>query len=242
MSTRAGAEREHVIRTYRKRARHYDLSAKLYYLLGYPQHAHRRRAVQALELTPGETVLEIGCGTGLNFPLLEQAIGPAGRIVGVDLTDAMLAQAERRVREEDWTNVTLVHADAFEFELSSEVDAVLSTYALTHVPECAEVIARSSRALSSEGRLVVLDTKLRDNAPTWVAPLELAALRPFAITEEWVARRPWVAIREAMGANLRDVSWTELFFGFVFLAAGRGAATTARDRSTAPRSRLSRSN
>lgn len=242
MSGGAGTEREHVIRTYRKRARRYDLSAKLYYLLGYPQQAHRRRAMQALELAPGETVVEIGCGTGLNFPLIEQAIGPAGRIVGVDLTDAMLAQAEGRVRDEGWTNVTLVHGDALEFELPSEVDAVLSTYALTHIPECAEVIARSSRALSSEGRLVVLDTKLPDNAPGWVAPLELAALRPFAITEEWVARRPWRAICEAMDANLRDVSWTELFFGFVFLAAGRSAATTAQDQSTADRSRASRSN
>ena len=55
---------------------------------------------RALGLRPGDTVVDIACGTGLNFPLLEEAIGPDGRIVGVDLTDAMLAQAQRRIESE----------------------------------------------------------------------------------------------------------------------------------------------
>lgn len=226
-SSETDAVREHVIRTYRKRARHYDISAKLYYLLGYPQRAHRRRAMQALELRPGDTVVEIGCGTGLNFTQIQQAIGPAGRIVGVDLTDAMLARARRRIDAHGWRNVTLVQADALEVELPMGIDAILSTYALTHVPECAEVIARGCEVLSPGGRWVVLDTKLPENAPGWVAPLTLTALGPFAVTEEWAARRPWEAIRSAMNATLADVSWTELFFGFLFLAAGRSRATTA---------------
>src|ERR1700760_1083546 len=86
MST-IGSTREHVIATYRKSARHYDLTSQLY----FPQQIHRRRAVHALVLQPGDTVVEIACGTGLNFAMIEQEIGPEGRIVGVDLTDAMLA-------------------------------------------------------------------------------------------------------------------------------------------------------
>lgn len=213
---------EHVIATYRRRAQRYDLTARLYYLLGYPQGRHRRRAVQALQLKPGDTVVEIGCGTGLNFGLIQRAVGLRGRIVGLDLTDAMLAQARRRVQAHGWNNVTLRQVDALEFEFPTRVDAILSTYALTLVPDCAEVIARGSAALSPGGRWVVLDTKLPDDAPGWVAPLALAALRPFAVTEdEWTARRPWGAVRAAMDASLTDVSWTELFFGFLFLAAGR---------------------
>ena len=64
--------RQHLIETYRKRARHYDIISQLY----YPQRAHRRRAVQALRLRPGDSVVEIACGTGLNFPLIEREIGP----------------------------------------------------------------------------------------------------------------------------------------------------------------------
>ena len=212
---------EHVVRTYRDRARRYDVTAKLYYLVGYPQRAHRRRAVQALQLDRGNTVVEIGCGTGLNFGLIEQAVGPEGRIVGIDLTDAMLAEAERRVAAQGWSNVSLVQADAAEFEFPAGVDAILSTYALSLVPACTDVIARGSEALARDGRWVVLDTKLPENAPRWLARTALATLRPFAVTDDWATRRPWHGIRAAMDAQLRDLSWAELFFGLVFLAAGR---------------------
>src|SRR6476661_4174384 len=77
--------REHLIETYRKKARHYDVTSRLYPVPGYPQGAHRHRAVHALGLRPGDSVIDIGCGTGLNFPLIEEAIGPGGQIVGVDL-------------------------------------------------------------------------------------------------------------------------------------------------------------
>ena len=134
---------------------------------GYPQRAQRLRAVQALGLRAGDSVVEIACGTGLNYPLIEQAIGPSGRIVGVDLTDAMLAQAQDRIERNGWRNISLVHADAADFNFPTEVDAILSTYALTQIPECAEVIARGA-APSRGGRRVVLDLKVPDNTPGWL--------------------------------------------------------------------------
>lgn len=212
--------RERLIETYRKKAKHYDVTSRLYPAPGYPQRGQRLRAVQALDLRPGDHVVDIACGTGLNFSLLEGQIGPEGRIVGVDLTDAMLAQAQERVETNGWSNVSLVQADAAAFEFPSEVDAILSTYALTQVPECREVIAHGAAALSGSGRWVVLDLKVPDNAPRRLAQLGVAAVRPFASIEEWMARRPWEAIRAAMEEELTDPSWTELFFGTAFLAAG----------------------
>jgi protein-L-isoaspartate O-methyltransferase len=53
--------------------------------------------VQALGLRAGSSVVDIACGTGLNFALIEKVIGPGGRIVGVDLTHAMLARAKDRI-------------------------------------------------------------------------------------------------------------------------------------------------
>jgi ubiquinone/menaquinone biosynthesis C-methylase UbiE len=108
--------REHLIGTYRRKARHYDLTSRFYPVPGYPQRAHRLRAVRALGLRPGAAVVDVACGTGLNFSLIEQAIGPAGRIVGVDLTDAMLAQAERRIAANCWSNISLMQADVGEFD------------------------------------------------------------------------------------------------------------------------------
>jgi ubiquinone/menaquinone biosynthesis C-methylase UbiE len=211
---------ERLIETYRKKAKHYDVTSRLYPAPGYPQRGQRRRAVESLDLRPGDLVVDLACGTGLNFSLLEERIGPEGRLVGVDLTDAMLAQAQQRVEANGWSNVSLVQADAAAFEFPSEVDAILSTYALTQVPECREVIAHGAAALSAGGRWAVLDLKVPDNAPRRLAQLGIAAVRPFASIEEWTARRPWEAIRAAMETELTEATWTELFFGTAFLAAG----------------------
>jgi ubiquinone/menaquinone biosynthesis C-methylase UbiE len=211
---------ERLIETYRKKAKHYDVTSRLYPAPGYPQRGQRLRAVRALDLRPGAHVVDMACGTGLNFRLLQEQIGPEGRIVGVDLTDAMLAQARHRIEANGWNNVSLVQADAAAFEFPSEVDAILSTYALTQVPECREVIVHGAAALSAGGRWVVLDLKVPDNAPRRLAQLGVAAVRPFASIEEWMARRPWEAIRAAMAEELTDSTWTELFLGTAFLAAG----------------------
>ena len=220
------SRREHLIETYRKRARHYDITSQLY----SPQWAYRRRAVQALRLRSGDNVVEIACGTGLNFPLIEQEVGPEGRIVGVDLTDAMLAQAQHRTQTNGWSNVSLVQADAAEFEFPTGVDAILATYPHALLPKSAQVITHGAAALSAGGRWVVLDLKVPDNLPRWLAQLGITTVGRRASLEEWIVRRPWEAIRVAMRGTLDEVSWTELFFGCAYLAVGsRGAiaATTA---------------
>jgi ubiquinone/menaquinone biosynthesis C-methylase UbiE len=211
---------EHLVEVYRKKARHYDLTSRLYPAPGYPQRGQRLRAVRALGLRPGATVIDVACGTGLNFPLLQEAVGPGGRILGIDLTDAMLARAEDRIKANGWSNVTLVQADAAGFGFPAGADAIVSTYALTQVPGCAEVIAHGAAALAAGGRWAVLDLKIPGRTPAWLADLGTATVRPFAAIDEWMTRRPWEAIRAAMRAELAEVAWTELAFGTAFLAAG----------------------
>jgi demethylmenaquinone methyltransferase/2-methoxy-6-polyprenyl-1,4-benzoquinol methylase len=218
--------REHLIETYRKRARHYDIISQLY----FPQRAHRRRAVKALRLRPGDSVVEIACGTGLNVPWIEQEIGPEGRIVGVDLTDAMLAQAQHRIEINGWSNVSLVQADAAEFEFPRGVDAILATYPHALLPESAQVVAHGAAALSAGGRWVVLDLKVPDNMPRWLAQLGIATVGRSASLEEWIVRRPWEAIHVAMQDTLADLSWTELFFGIAYLAVGTRGPRTADEQ------------
>jgi demethylmenaquinone methyltransferase/2-methoxy-6-polyprenyl-1,4-benzoquinol methylase len=223
--SRADSTRERLIETYRKKAKHYDVTSRLYPVPGYPQRRQRMRAVQALGLRAGQTVVEIACGTGLNFPLVEHAIGPGGRIIGVDLTDAMLARAKDRVAANGWSNVSLVQAEAAEFGFPAEVDAILSTYALTQVSGCAQVIAHGAAALAGGGRWVVLDLKIPDNTPRWLARLASAVVPTSASLDEWIGSRPWETIRAAMQDGLADPSWTELCFGTAVLAAGSGRRT-----------------
>jgi SAM-dependent methyltransferase len=139
--------REEVLGVYRKRARRYDLTANAYYLLGFREWAYRKRAIEALGLQRGDTVVEIGCcGTGLNFGLLEERIGPEGRLIGVDLTDAMLSRARARVEASGWRNVELVESPAASFRFPAEVDGILSTFALTLEPDFDQVIKEGAKS------------------------------------------------------------------------------------------------
>ena len=226
--SRPDGTRERLIATYRKKAKHYSIISHLYPVPGYPLRAQRRRAVGALGLQAGDTVVDVACGTGQNFPLIEHAIGPEGRIIGVDLTDAMLAQAQRRIERNGWRNIRLVQADAADFAFPAEVDAILSTYALSHVPESADVIAHGAASLSHGGRWVVLDLKAPESAPRWLTQLGITFGRRLGSIDEWMGRRPWEEIRDAMQGALVDPSWIELCFGTAFLAAGSSAPESRR--------------
>lgn len=201
---------------YRKRAKNYNLTANLYYLIGFREWAYRKMAVQALNLRQGDTVVEIGCGTGLNFSLLQQAVGPTGKIIGVDLTDAMLAQAKRRVEAHSWSNIELVQSDAASYEFPHDLDGILSTFALTLVSEFDTVIQNGCAALAHGKRWVVLDFKLPSNRLSWLAPLGVFVTRPFAVSIELAARHPW----ESINRYMKNTSFRELYGGFSYISVG----------------------
>ncbi len=206
-----------IVQVYRRRAPRYDFTANLCYLIGFRLGAYRRAAVAQLKLQPGDTVVEVGCGTGLNFPLLQRVIGPAGRIIGVDLTDAMLAQARRRIEREGWRNVDLVACDAARYEFPGRAGGILSTFALMMVPEYESVIERGARALAPGRRWVVADLKI----PEWPgARLCARALvpfyRPFGVTLDLAGRHPW----ESIARHMKNATVSPRFFGFAYVATG----------------------
>jgi SAM-dependent methyltransferase len=95
--------------------RRYDVTARFYDVMSLERavyRAGREAGIAALGLRRGDRVLDVGCGTGLNLPLLRDAVGPSGVVVGLDASAAMLRQARARIRRHGWTNVTTVLADA----------------------------------------------------------------------------------------------------------------------------------
>lgn len=91
----------------------------------------RREAIEALSLQPGQTVLDLGAGTGLSLPGLAAGVGPAGRIVAVEPCQPMLAQArQRQCRDRLTTRVDLLPSTVEESDLThrlgpASVDAAL---------------------------------------------------------------------------------------------------------------------
>ena len=85
----------------------------------------RARAVRRLGLRPGDRVLEVGCGTGRNFPHLVPAVGGTGHVYGVDWSPGMLEIARKRCARNKWENVTLLLRHAVEYSLPETVNGVL---------------------------------------------------------------------------------------------------------------------
>ena len=113
----------------------------------------RHHAIRRLDLKPGESVLDLGCGTGLSFDMLQQGVGPEGRIIGVELSPAMLEIAQEKVERNGWENVTLIQGDAQTVKVSGPLDAVLAFF----VPEILispPAVTRVIDALAPGGRLV----------------------------------------------------------------------------------------
>jgi ubiquinone/menaquinone biosynthesis C-methylase UbiE len=146
--------------------RRYDLMARWYRAAEITillPHRLRHKAVQRLDLHPGETVLEIGCGTGRNLPLLCDAVGDDGQVIGVDASSGMLARAQQWVTHHHRQNVSLRHQDAAELTLPDHVDAALFSLSYSVLPDRETVLQKAWEALRPDGRLVIMDAGLPDS-------------------------------------------------------------------------------
>ena len=114
----------------------------------------RHRAVELLDLRPGQNLLIVGIGTGLDLPY----VPPGIRVTGVDLSQGMLRRAARRVAELRFSNVDLRKMDAQALALPDEsFDAVYLPLIVAIVPDGAAVLREAARVARPGARLVVLD-------------------------------------------------------------------------------------
>jgi arsenite methyltransferase len=88
----------------------------------------RERAIEALALAPGQTVLDAGCGTGWCVPKLAEKVGATGKVIGFDPSPEMLAIAHSRLDAEVSRRVVLIEASAETVELPARADAILFSY------------------------------------------------------------------------------------------------------------------
>ena len=207
----------------------HDLASSLAAVIGFRDWSYRRKAIDALQLTQGDRVVEIGCGTGRNFALLERAVGPDGAIFAVDISEAMLARARKRAARHGWSNIEFVQSDAATYEFPAAVDGVLSSYTLVIVPESDRVIERACEALKEGKRCAVLDQKLPSGLALRLVPLLDLLSRPLEYSRTVRQRRLWESVRRHAG----NVRVEELYFGFVYLAVGQ-KTRPPRNRDPAP--------
>ncbi len=161
---------------YRSAARFYDvISAEPVYRAG------RRIGIDQLGLKPADTVVDIGCGTGLNFSLIQDKIGSRGILLGVDASSDMLEQARSRSLAHGWKNVRLMQADATTVSPAAvtaraggPADAVLATYSLSLMGEWRSAWSRMQVIAAPGARLSVVDMQLPEGPGAllgWLARL-----------------------------------------------------------------------
>jgi ubiquinone/menaquinone biosynthesis C-methylase UbiE len=184
----------------------------------------RARAIELLELAPGGRVLDVACGTGANFELIERRIGSSGELVGVDLTPQMLSKARARVARAGWSNVRLREADVNTLDLSSlgaPFDAALCTLGLSVIPDWERAWETMLAAVRPGGRVAIMDAGYPESGRR----ADAAVPRPLAWTLGRLfaadcARRPWRLVqRDGTETTIERFTW-----GWVVAAAGtRGA-------------------
>ncbi len=194
----------------------YDFISPLYDIGATGSGRPRREAVDQLRLEPGDVVLDIACGTGLNFPFIEAAIGSEGLLIGLDFSSGMLARARRKAERYEWTNVHLIQADArtISEELLRDhagvnrIDRALCTLGFTVIPDWEGAFERSWRLLKPGGRYAVMDW--------WLERRNLFARLLEFISHGEVGRRCWAPLEE----KSEDYSHATFIRGMVFVAAG----------------------
>ncbi len=149
----------------------YDRLAGVYDLLAErSEQPLREKALQLLAAAPGETVLEIGPGTGRSLVQLARSVQAAGRVVGLDLSLRMLSRCQARVRANALDGrVHLLCADATQLPLvEGGVDGVFMSFVLElfDAPDMVAVLSECRRVLRPGGRLAVVSLT-KEPGPCW---------------------------------------------------------------------------
>jgi len=182
----------------------------------------RELLVRHAPIRRGDTVLDVGCGTGLCLPLLQLKVGPTGEIVGIDASDEMLEVAAARVAEHGWGNVRLIAAPVADAPIEVVADAAVF---------CAVHDVMQSRAALGN----VFD-HLRPGAPVaaaggkqpglWMWPYRawVADLHAPFITDFTGFDKPWRLLAEFVS----DLHVRELALGAGYIAVGHARGQALR--------------
>ncbi len=183
-----------------------------------------------MSLSAGDVVVDVACGTGINFSLIEKAITDSGRLIGVDVSPEMLREADARVVSRGWRNVTLINASAEAAEIHATVDAFLFSFAhdVLQSPRALRNLFRHAR---KGARVAACGIKW---APYWSFPLNFFVFQiagQYHVVHEGLSK-PWAHLAAFVpGLQIKLEALETIYVAHGMLAQGaRAGGTNRRER------------
>jgi ubiquinone/menaquinone biosynthesis C-methylase UbiE len=209
-------------------ARRYDSLAALIPLFDWlfccPPHL-RDLAAARLNVQPGARVLEIGCGSGRNFPALQRVVGPAGRIYRVDVSAGMLARARTLCKRKAWANVELTRCDAAEYIAAEPLDGILFGLSYNTMAHHRMVLQHAWHMLRPGGRIVIMDAKPPPGRLGDIfLPVGAWLMKHTLLGNPYI--RPWVHLSELA----QDFAMEEFVFGSWYVCWGMKPVRAAAEQ------------
>lgn len=178
----------------------------------------RQKAVNMLELKPGDRVLDVGCGPGGSFPHLVRAVGPSGLVVGIDISPEVTINARRRIEKNGWSNVQVIPADAKTVKLNGTFDGLLM-FAAADVYASLQALDNLFPYLKSDARVCAFGVKLsRHRLGKLVNSFfrTMVSKLSFPSAPDFLNYEPWILVEK----HVKELKVEEYFFGSFFLAWG----------------------
>jgi len=154
--------------------------------------------IEDLDIPPGAKVLEVGAGTGTSFP----AYPTHCQVTGIDLAPDMLARAQRKIRENGWTHLTVIEMNALDLDFpDNSFDYVMAFHVVTVVPDPVRMIAEAKRVCKPGGKIVIVNhftsdfpllgtlTEALDPVTRWLGWRTNLRLKPFIETADLTVER-----------------------------------------------------
>lgn len=207
---------------------YYDAIANQYdTLVDTPIRHARNAAIRQLNPNPGDTVLDLGCGSGVNFPYIREQVQSSGAVIGVDVSTGMLSVAIDRIRAAGWENVFAVRGDASALPVANP-DAIFASLLVAFFDDPIAVVQQWAEAVGPGGRIGLLDFGRSTQRGRVLNPLFVLfvnAVSPdssmeYDLESVRAMERANAVAHRALAQICTSVEHTMRFFGFARVTVG----------------------